>query len=802
MKLKYTLFFAAFLFSFGALFAKEVALTPLGPGEMIFEPFNEPNLTNLSEWKIINAKNSRLSANSTYGTYLSLLSLANDKKASATLTRSYSNFNCAGYDNITVLLKGLGLSEGIKLTLSVQTDKGNISVSKLCGKRQEIVGLILNLKKAKKIKKISFTLEAPVAKKGSWRCCLYYMALRNDMDYAAYQRYLKNLGNIDWDKFIKPINYQPKFEPQFGLFFKDKKELAEYRKYCKSTDRYQFLSTKAENFATFPVEKLFDKQLFIDAEAAKRRQLLGLSPGLQICQAAKMGVAAALITKNKAALRNAAKLAIVLATADFINEMGSMANMQGATLDRTAFIESKVLLTTAKILDFAGEMLTDTGRRYVLKCMAKKGIGAVNYSAWVYSFAYVSNQMAIFNNGRLAIYLIFEKLGYKHVIPYTDVAMNELNISMNNCFKNDGGNIESTGYMNSTLVSAIPSYSMYAQVRGKKLSEVLPKNLLKSDSWVNCIASTNKNASVIPIGQSSYWNLQPQVAAFMAAALQDTQWVRIFNKYPGKDGIKDVGYWFEEKFYAWKYAQEVKEKYPPLKTFVQTKSNGLVVSHRKLNEKILKLLVVGFADHVGKRHEDIGSFILEYAGDSFFIDPPYYIGYYGAARFHNVLTPGGKSKIMKPKKYTKLWRKKSTKKLIPVASGDKKKFSAKIDLRRAWERKYFKQNIRSIISPKPNVIEISDKYILGNDADYVEFNLQCILPVKINGRKIIISGKKASAIVTVPKNCTIKTEKYRLNSRLMEEMNLSSDDFITRIIVCKNAKQGLLKIKIELKLNP
>lgn len=800
MKLKYVLFLMVFFLSFGVLFAKDIVLTPLVPGEIVFEPFFDQMLTNFSKWKKTESDKSSLKTRNAYGALLNLISLGGNKKASATLSQSYENFNCAGYDKLSVLLKGFGTCKGIKFTITAETDKGKLSASEICGTRHEITGLILDLKGSSEIKKISLMIEAPEAKKGSWGCNLYYMALRNDVDYAVYQRYLEKFENIDWDKLIKPESYEPKFQPMCGLFFKDAKELSDYREYCKSTDRYKFLQTKAKTLAAFPVEKFFDKQILIDAAAAKRRKTLGYKPSQQLCQLAKMGTAGALITKNKAALRNAAKLAIVLATIDSVNRMGAMANMPGATLDRTGFAESEILAATAKILDFAGEMFTSVGRRYVLKCMAKKSIAAVNYSAWVYSYAYVSNQMAVFNRGRVAMYLIFEKLGYKHIIPYTDAAMNELNISMNNCFKSDGANMESTGYMMWTLVFALDSYSMYAQVRGKTLAEVLPKNLLKSDSWANCIASTSKNASVISIGQAPHWNLLPQVAAFMAAALPDSQWVRIFNKYPGKNGAKNAGYWFEDKFYTWKYANEIPDKTPEFKTFVQTKSNGLVVSHRKLDNETLKLLVVGFADMVGKRHEDIGSFVLEYAGESFFIDPAYYTGYYSAARFHNTLTPKAEGKIIGHKSFLKLWRKKSTNNMIPIASGDEKKFSAKMDVKLVWQDNVFKKNVRTINSPNPAVIEISDDYILDSGADYVEFNLQSILPVKVDINKIIVSGKKASAVITVPVNCIIETEKYRLDPKSMKEMKLSSKDFITRIIIRNKKRQDVLKIKIELKL--
>jgi len=773
----------------------QIAKTPIYPGERIFEPFYSPTLTHFEKWTKSEGEDGKFNLVNTYGMHFDLVSTTDKQKVQASFERDYANLNCEGQDNVVVVIYG---GSGAELTLFATTDAGESSAAISCIDKGENTPyeLVLPLNGAKEIKRLKLIAASPEAKKGNWSGYIYYMALRNNQDYGAYLRYLDNLGDVEWDKLMQPDSYTPLFKPQYGLWFKDDKELEDFRQCCKDSGIYNYWDEHAKKISAIKIEKLFSKQIMCFPCDVQHRKESGLPTDSRIFSYAGQMAAAAIISQNRDSLRQVAKLGVVMASADFWEKLGPLTNMAGASeIDKLSFENSYTLTALALILDFAGEMLTPVGRDYIVRCMAKKGIANVNYSAWVYPTFYVSNQGAIFNNGRIASYLILEKMGHKHVKPYTDLAMTELNESMNNVFRDDGGNMESTHYMMWTMGSAIPSYSMYAQSRGKNLSDVLPQNILGSHTWAEEIVSTmqKEKRCVVTIGASSEregWTFLPQVSAFMGTLLPASQWVTIFNEYPGKKDALKSGYWFEEVFYAWKYAQNMPDTNPKHNVFIQTKSNGLVVSNRELENEKIKLLVCGASKDVGKRHCDIGSFVLEFAGDQFFMDPPTYSSYNSYSFFHNVLTPVSAEHIPDYNPSPFLRRNEDAVLLVPEANGDEKSFHAKMsNIEKMWGDNYFKKMTRTIDSPTPDKILITDEYELGDKADSVNFNLQTYLPVKITDNTIVVTGEYGGIVeIGFPNECQASVEEY----------NLSCVGKCNRIIIHKQGKQGKLVLSMKL----
>ena len=433
-------------------------------------------------------------------------------------------------------------------------------------------------------------------------------------------------------------------------------------------------------------------------------------------------------------------------------------------------------------MDLAGEYLTVHGRSFIMKALARKGVGQINYISWKWGYIYHCNQLAAFNYGRVASYLLFEQ-HWGHVKPYTKIAMDNLDEAMRHSFSENGGYLESPNYLEYTLYCAQRSYLVYANMRNKKLSEVVPECMKKSGNFAQAIISTSKRPGhqIIPFGQSAKWTI---ATAFIAAMAPDSAWVNIMDK--SKTPRRDYG-----NVYSWIFLRMVPREHVKLKPFILLDKAGLVSSLRYYKKQAVKILFLGFNDKVGKRNEDIGSFVLEFAGNTFFMDPPVYRsknGWHSACQWHNMLVPYGK-KEYHPMFFTKLWGPLAKRMAPKDCSGDEKSFYAKVNVGRSWN-KGIRKHIREINSPSPNIVKIIDTYKLRNKAEGVNFYLQTYLPVEIKNNTIIVNGEfGGQAEIAIPAGCKATLEKYSLQ-RVKGQC--------TRICISKPGKSGTLETIIRL----
>jgi hypothetical protein len=149
----------------------------------------------------------------------------------------------------------------------------------------------------------------------------------------------------------------------------------------------------------------------------------------------------------------------------------------------------------------------------------------------------------------------------------------------------------------------------------------------------------------------------------------------------------------------------------------------------------------------GHTHEDKGSFVLEYAGDTFAMDPGTcdyshpLAGIIHNCERHNMLVPYGMSERPGPQCPLQVDVK-------PKGKGDAQSFSAAMDLASGWENYYCRWR-RTWESPAPDVMTITDSYELVAGAG-VEFYWQTRLPVAIEGHRAVVTGARGCAIVEGP----------------------------------------------------
>ena len=230
-----------------------------------------------------------------------------------------------------------------------------------------------------------------------------------------------------------------------------------------------------------------------------------------------------------------------------------------------------------------------------------------------------------------------------------------------------------------------------------------------------------------------------------------------------------------------------------------------MASVRKLGGEIVKLFIVGNKAGCDHQHEDKGSFILEYAGDSFAFD-------YGVVDYanpvcdllkqcqrHNMLTPWSETERPKPHNPLKVDMK-------PAGSGDATKFHATIDAACAWDGWLSKWQ-RTWDSPTPDVFTITDDWAVEKGEGAV-FHWTTRLPIKLEGNRAIIQGKRARAELTLPADCESKLDQLPLMDPRRKATDEQRREIIQygwahaetqpRLTVRQRGKSGTLRIEVRL----
>jgi len=268
--------------------------------------------------------------------------------------------------------------------------------------------------------------------------------------------------------------------------------------------------------------------------------------------------------------------------------------------------------------------------------------------------------------------------------------------------------------------------------------------------------------------------------AVMAALLPESAWVEMYRKSVDRAGG------MPETVLAWQLSREIPATGKPLPTFVYLPEMGVMASTRRLGDEMVKLLIMGNRAGAGHTHEDKGSFVLEFAGDTFALDPgtcdyshPLSLTLKQCQR-HNMLVPVGMPERPHPTNPLPADVK-------PHGSGDESSFRAEINATPGWET-YYRRWRRSWDSPTPDTLVIRDEYELAQ-GDAVEFYWHTKLPVTVAGQTITISGRRGRATLTAPADCTVR----------VEELPLLDGEIQRRSAFRREGRAGQIEVRARLK---
>lgn len=741
-----------------------VRLTPINAAEAIIEPFWDPRLSGLDEWHVEPGDDHGLRVYQNWCWVAFEWVRKPSVGPALRMTRRF-DLDCSGYDQLMASLKAPPTA---RLRLTVVTDKGDRMLEEVTENRE----YSLDLEGATRLHTI--TLEVFAIEEASGSGWLNWIGLQNSHILPYYLARWEHM-DATWSSYLKPEEYTPNFEPRYGIVL-NREELealrARHAAQLSAGGESPFLRTAEQAKEWVPEQQIGEFAAQVCAsryarEREERRQLLG--PG-------RAAALAGLILRDKALLRLAARYALALAVIP-VWDSGFQCYFPGGVFEHRSFSQSSCVEEAACILDLADEMFADTGRELILRRIAEHGIGNINFVVWKHEYIHHCNQLAAFSGGRLLGYGVMEQT-MPRVRPYTDLAYQDLNESLSEIVLPDGGFVEGPAYFLYTIGNGGRGLYYYARIRNLDLAQCIPESLKPTRAFAAAIISTCPEADVIPIcdARATY---SPEPMALLAAAMPDSAWVTMFRKALARTpGMPTSPLLFNLE-------PSIPLASPDVEPFVFLPEMGLMASTRRLGKTWVKLLILGNRRGAGHTHEDKGSFVLEFAGETFAMDPGTcdygdpLAGMLKNCERHNMLVPFGGPERPHPPSPLNVDVK-------PQGWGDATAFEATINTTPGWED-YYHRWTRTWRSPTPDTLVIRDEYerTSGNG---VEFYWQTMLPVTVHGSIITIRGKRGVVVLTAPEDCILR----------VDTLPLPDGEVGRRIVLRRESTAGQLEVSVRL----
>lgn len=670
--------------------------------------------------------------------------------------------DCADYDTL-VLRQNTGK---VQVRLLVETDQGPRETAAIPETRE----LELELGGATRITGI--TLEFSAGEQGPFAAELVWILLHDAKAFAYYQRQWDAFTE-DWPKLLTPEDEAPPLEPITGIIAMSEEietlrhkleagELPEWERYGRGLE---------SECAGFCPEEDIGEYLGQDGRFARVRDVHRPTTRGKMAPLALWG----LVTQQPHLVRLAART-LLARCATHIWDSGFATAFPTNEWNHRSFVQGSIAQEVAEILDLAGNHLTGAAQALIQRRLAENVIGQINYCAWRYDYIHHCNQLPAFSSGRLMAYLMLEK-AWPRVKPYTDLAIEELTVSLEGTILPDGGFVEGAGYLQYTLQEAAQAYFYYARARGLPLAEVTPKCLAHTAHFADAVISTDLERCWIAICDGGQGHGSAAAAAFMAASLPESRWPDLYHKAckrSPKARLTSMELLLHDQIPA---------KGTPPKAFVHLPEMGLIASQRTLGGHPVKLLIMGGKAGAGHTHDDKGSFTLEFAGETYALDPG--ICQYGLpianeykrANRHNMLVPIGGERSFHPQNPL-------PHDVKPEGRGDENTFEAHIDAAPGWDA--YQKWQRSWESPAPDTLVIHDTWELAQGTG-VEFYWQTRLPVEMQDDAVIITGQRGRCILTPPKEAEVR----------LDHLETAGEGPHTRIAFTQHTTKGRISVEAK-----
>lgn len=718
----------------------------INTAEAIFEPFWDPELREMDRWSFELPEKTGTKLIDWWCSFNFEWQTGEKGEPVLSMSRSYGEgLDVSRYD---LLLLSAMLPNGCVLRIAAETDKGPRQMD------SEPFGegkweLSLPLAGAKRL--LSLRLTVLAAGEGPGVGWFNWAGLQSS---ARLPDYLAQFREYDaaWEGSLYPEGIPLSFRPKYGIFFS-----GEQLEDMRALYREKRAAGAASPFAPDDsYEKYWDPEGCIgdfvnfwdDTRYCRERDIRHylIRNGVR---AAMYGV----LEKDAASLRLAARYAMSILACTHWDD-GMICDFPAGSWEHRCFVQSLCLYDLVFIYDLAHEFFAPPAKSRLFRRLAEEGLASINFNTWRHEYIFHNNQMIWFSHGRMAAYALLGK-EWPRTAPYRELALRDVAENIENTVLPDGGYVEGPTYFTCIGRNGGQALYLYARAAGKDLSEVTPERLKASVNFADALLSTDKEQDMIPICDGR--PLMPQShLAFMAKLLPESSWNAMFWK-----SVERSGGLADDYFALLAQSSGSKAACTP-RPFVKMPEMNLLASHRMLHGEAVKIVLLGNRSGAGHTHEDKGSFILEYAGQTFAMDPgtcdyssPFSMLYKHCQR-HNVLVPAGSR--VRPAAENPCMQT-----IPPEGAGDEKSFRASIEAGKAYPD-YYETWTRTLQSDSPEELVITDHYRLkeGCGCGRAEFLWNTVLPVRQEGDAVLIEGERAAVRVEIPEGCRCELRRLEL----------------------------------------
>jgi hypothetical protein len=731
-------------------------LIPINAAEAIIDPFWDPAQSELGTWTIAPGVAHGLDVRQGW-CWVTFEWARRPVEGPALRMRRACGIACGDYDRLVLSVMA---PEHAVVRIVAETDHGlrRLEAAPAGRKKRE---LVLELEGATRLDAV--TIDVDAGTDGIALGWFNWLGLQH-AGRLAHMLQPRVTSDARWEKHLKDEAVEPEFIPRYGLMLTGE-ELATLRQrhdalvaagkpspFVAAAERAQGTPPEAliHDFVNFWGDSRYNRE--------RDHEKFILNHGVNAAIAGHL-------LRDKSLLRLAARYALSIGMCGRWDD-GFICYFPGGTFDHRCFVQSLCAYEVAAILDLAGECFTDLGRDFLLRRLAEEAIGAIQFNTWKYDYIFHCNQLSWFTPGRMLALGVLRR-HMPRVAPYLEIAYRELCESLEATILPDGGYVEGPTYFRCVGRDAGLGIYFYSRAIGKPLAELIPPAMRRCGAFGEALISTDAVQNMVPICDGGPVH-EIISQAIMAGLLPGSAWERMlrasmarFDGWPVNpiSGTTVNLPMMGDAIIAWGMTAQLPSTPSEPHPFVALPDMGPMVSQRRLGVHWVKLFLQGNQAGAGHTHEDKGSFILEFAGDTFAMDPGTcdysnpLAGMLKNCERHNMLVPYGlpaRPAPPCPLPYE----------VKPHGTGDESCLHAELDLTPGWEA-YYRHWRRSWHSSSPDELTITDDYALAA-GDGVEFYWQTRLPVTLDGCRALITGRQGCAELVAPEGCPWRLEELPL----------------------------------------
>ncbi len=733
----------------------DMQLTRINEAEAILDPFWDPSQSELNQWTIDSGAAHGLVVRQNW-CWVAFEWTRRPATCPVLRMSRRCEVPCGDYNRLVLSAMA---PLGAVVRLLAETDRGarRVEAPPARLKKHE---LALDLAGATRL--ASVTIEIEAGADGIAEGWFNWLGLQHS-DRLAHKLTAQTAWDARWEKHLKVEAFEPRFTPAYGLVLNADELAALRERHAALTadgSPSPFIAAAEAAAARTPEAMIHDFVNFWGDSRYNRERdqdKFILNHGLN-------AAIAGYLLRDKRLLRLAARYALSIGMCKTWDD-GFICRFPGGTFDHRCFVQSLCAYEVAGILDLAGECFTDLGRDFLLRRLAEEGIGAIQFNTWKYDYIFGCNQLAWFTPGRMLALGVLHR-HWPRVRPYLDIAYRELCESLERSILPDGGYVEGPTYFRCVGRDAGLGVYYYSRAVGKPMAALIPGPMQRCGDFAEALISTDGEADVVPICDAG--NRHEVISqAIMAGLLPESAWARMLRKtvtrnqgWPLNDWSKALGVpAMADAAIAWGLVAGLPEKASASRSFVALPAMGPLASQRRLGAAWVKLFIQGNQANAGHTHADKGSFVLEFAGETFALDPgtcdyshPLAVILQHCER-HSMLVPYGTPE--RPHPACPLPHD-----VKPAGTGDATAFHAEIDATPGWDGAYRRWH-RTWDSPSPDLLTITDDYELAS-GEGVEFYWQTRLAATVDGSRAVITGRRGRIALDAPAGCAWRVDELPL----------------------------------------